>query len=281
VARDAARPLSVRLERLGAVSTALDARFRAVGRPPSGVRAELHHLVEVQYRCWRETLSPALARAGCAFAPIDALRAGASDAADTVAAWLRAEVWPALTPLAVDPGHPFPQLRDGALGVALLLHSGRARGRRRGGAPLLALVPLPSALPRVVDLPGAGPVLLCEAVRAQAPALFPGHAVQHTALVRVTRAVGVSDVARAGFSTAPAPRGGCGERGPVVRLEVVADAGEELVAPLVSALALHAGDVYRVPGPLRLQDLALLVAPDTAAFRDGAAARVAPALVAG
>src|SRR3989442_2586793 len=88
--------------------------------------------------------------------------------AQTAAAeFLEREVLPVLTPLAIDPGHPFPHLRNKSLNLAISFAT-PAGARLRYG-----VVPVPSLLPRVVPVPG-GAVLLEDVIARHVALLFPG-----------------------------------------------------------------------------------------------------------
>jgi polyphosphate kinase len=156
-------------------------------------------------------------------------------------------IFAALTPLAVDPGHPFPRLRSGAIHLAALLRwrdPGRRAERRA-----VAVVKIPPELPRLVPVPsrdGIAAVLLEEVVAAYAALLFPGQEVAETAAFRVT-------------SERHPTAGGHGERRPprraAARLELGTGASEKLAAALAQGLRLAPGDVDRIQGPLRAADL--------------------------
>lgn len=146
-------------------------------------------------------------------------------------------VFPALTPLAVDPAHPFPRLRQGALAIAVSL---QRRDDRRGRrvVRLLAIVQIPAALSRLVPLPcdgGGEYVLLEDLVVVHAGALFPGHDVREAAAFRVVRD---------------------GERGAPVRIELAAGASRHLEDALAAVLGLHPALVRRVAAPVQRSDRA-------------------------
>jgi polyphosphate kinase len=151
-AADQTLPTFERLRFLGIVSTNLDEFFmvrvaglkqqqsggvvetRADGMLPaeqlSSISERVHAMVNVQYRIWREELVPLLAQRSLTLPAIDKLSAAQKNA---TRAYFSRAVFPALTPLAVDPGHPFPHLRNKSLNLAVFLRRGRAgRARRRG-----------------------------------------------------------------------------------------------------------------------------------------------------
>jgi polyphosphate kinase len=166
-------------------------------------------------------------------------------------------IFAALTPLAVDPGHPFPRLRGGPIHVAALLRQREARPGRRSERHAVAIVKIPPGLPRLVPIPsreGIAAVLLEEVVADCAALLFPGQVVAETAAFRVT-----SDRHAAGEAHGE-------RRSPrrTSRLEVGAGTSDLLAAALAEGLRLAPGDVDRVKGPLRPADL-----PPPSAGKDG------------
>ena len=115
--------------------------FRAVTR-------RVRQMVDDQYACWREELMPALAKNG-----IRVLEVRELDAADLewVRNYYQAQVRPVLTPLAIDPAHPFPQLLNKSLNLIVRLEMPRGQEMLKH----LAVVQIPRILPRMVQLPGA------------------------------------------------------------------------------------------------------------------------------
>lgn len=155
-----------------------------------------------------------------------------------------------LTPLAVDQGHPFPALPDHGLSLAVVLIKSRRGIARRDVT--LAIVSMPPGIPRLVELgltsEGAkGFVLLDEAVAMHIGELFPGFRISSCCALRITR----RRIPALGCSRRP-------NRGVAVRLEIAAGAPAEVEALLRAALHLEAPDVYRVDGPVGLDDLSKL-----------------------
>ncbi len=277
-ARDQGLPLLERLKFLAIFSSNLDEFFmvRVAGlkqqilggvsdAPADGLRpaeqlaavsARTHELLEGQYAAWRDEMVPALGRAGIRVVPPAEL---GPEQRETVRRRFVEEIHPALTPLAVDPGHPFPHLRNKSLNLAVLL---RREGRRRRRAPgsLLAVVQVPAVLARLVPLPtasGRSYVLLEEVIAEHASELFPGHVVTETAAFRVTRNWDLNydeEESEDLLSTVQAELRRR-DRGAAVRLEVSATASAELESLLGQALRLEPRDVYRLPGPLQIPDL--------------------------
>ena len=182
-------------------------------------------------------------------------------------------VFPALTPLAVDPGHPFPHLRNKSLNVALFLRRKEAKQPRRGkklgtSAPAipeisLAVVQMPTVLPRLVKLPAASGTAflpLEELMAVQAAELFPGFTVVEAAFFRVTRNwdINIDEEESEDLVSAVQEELRRRDRGMAVRLELSAGASDEVERMLCNALAIAPYEVYRLPGPLQLQDFTAL-----------------------
>src|SRR5262249_25811198 len=178
--RDAALPLYERLKFLTIVSSNLDEFFmvRVAGLKQqltgggvetgphgmlpalqlaaieqlAGVDGRAHGMVAEQSRLWRGGLLPALAAVGVEILGADEMT---SEQRAAARAHFATHVFPALTPLAVDPGHPFPHLRNKSLNIAVTLR--KEGGRRRGGQRemSLAVVQVPGRLGRLVALPSA------------------------------------------------------------------------------------------------------------------------------
>jgi polyphosphate kinase len=277
-AQDATLPVLERLKFLGIVSSNLDEFFMvrvaglkqkiaggvadaaADGLLPAEVLAAVgrrtHALVKEQESTWLEQIRPALARAGHQIvAPSDfTLRQ-----AEVARQRFTQEILPVLTPLAVDPGHPFPQLRNKSLNVALILRRA-GRKRKRDMEVLLAVVQVPSVLPRLMRLPsdtGFEHGLLDEVIAAYAGDLFPGFSVIHAATFRVTRNwdLEIDEEESEDLVSAVQEELRRRDRGAAVRLEIAVTAADPIVSALMRALKLDADDVYRIGGPLQLQDL--------------------------
>ena len=116
----------------------------------SAISERVHALVDSASRLWVEELHPGLLAAGVSVLTRDKLTAEQKAAART---FFTTSVFPALTPLAVDPGHPFPHLRNKSLNVAVLLRREGPRRRRNVHGTSLAVVQVPSVLSRLVPMP--------------------------------------------------------------------------------------------------------------------------------
>ncbi len=237
----------------------------ADGMPPveqlARISTRTHDMIRALYQNWRGDIAPKLAnKAGICFVRPDDLTENQRTALQVRFA---RDVWPVLTPLAVDQGHPFPALRNRSLNLAILLHRERQRVARR--QIIFAVVQVPGVLPRLVEVEPAREgqaafILLEDLIAMNVGGLFPGFRVVGCSPFRVTRNFDLSideDEADDLLKTIQRELRKR-ERGQAVRLEVASDAPAEVETFLRGALRLEPADVYRVDGPLRMGDLAPL-----------------------
>ncbi len=222
------------------------------------ISVRAHDMVRALYQNWRSDIAPKLAhKAGIVLVRPDELTLEQRTALE---ARFTRDVWPVLTPLAVDQGHPFPALRNRSLNLAILLHKERQRVARR--PTIFAVVQVPGVLARLVEVEPAAEgqaafILLEDLIAMHVGGLFPGFRVVGCSPFRVTRNFDLSideDEADDLLKTIQRELRKR-ERGQAVRLEVASDAPDELETFLRGALRLDSADVYRVDGPLRLSDL--------------------------
>ncbi len=215
------------------------------------IRAVVGEMIARAHRCLKTELLPQLEKEN-----IVLMRS--AKVADDQRAWLsqyfRVNVFPVLTPLAIDPGHPFPHLLNKSLNLAVLL--------RRRGTPekLFAVVQVPSVLNRFVMLPatqGHRLIALEDVIRLFLPDLFPGMDIEHTAVFRITRNSEyeidddeVEDLLKAIEEEIRKRR-----RGAAVRLEIDVGADQVVSDFLVQALDLESPDVYAIPDWIDLTGL--------------------------
>jgi polyphosphate kinase len=231
----------------------------------TAISTRAHAMVAELYRNWRQEIAPALnERAGLAILRPSQLT---SEQRVLLESRFRKDVWPVLTPLAVDQGHPFPVLRNRSLNLAVLLHKEKQKIARR--RIIVAVVQVPSVLPRLVEVPSAPPcraafVLLEDLITMHVGELFPGFRIVGCSPFRVTRNFDLSideDEADDLLKTMQKELRRR-ERGSAVRLELAADTSQEVEGFLRQALRLETDDVYSVDGPLHLTDLAPLYGRD-------------------
>jgi polyphosphate kinase len=301
-AADRSLPLFERLRFLGIVATNLDEFFMvrvaglkqqlAGGVAETGPDAmlpadqltaisERAHAVHASlYRLWREDLVPALTSNGLHLLARDHLTADQRQAARN---HFLTSVFPALTPLAVDPGHPFPHLRNKSLNLAVLLTKNETTRKpapktrttkkpkpvaaKPESSLSIAVVQVPAVLSRAVPLPcasGQAFLLLGELIGLFSAELFPGFSVSHVATFRVTRNwdLSLDEEESEDLLSTVQEELRRRDRGQAVRLELDDAASPELEASLTRALGLSASDVYRAHGPLQIQDLVALAEAD-------------------
>ncbi|NBP50554.1 MAG: polyphosphate kinase 1 [Actinobacteria bacterium] len=213
------------------------------GRLPAQQLAEVavrvRGMVARQERLWSDSLSPALRAAGIEVLGWDAL-SGAER--ETVGRVFDARIFPVLTPLAVDPAHPFPYISNLALNLAVLVRDPAGDGRR------FARVKMPANFARVIPTGVADRfVLLEEAVRAHLPRLFPGMDIEGTHVFRVTRNADLSLDDEDAEDLLAAVELELRRRrfGRAVRLEVQDDVPEDVLRLLLDELELSHDDVIR------------------------------------
>ncbi len=212
-----------------------------------------------QYRCLTDDVLPKLRTSGIV---IRAEKDLSHEERRHIQDVFRSQIFPVLTPLAIDPGHPFPHLANKSLNLAVLL-------RRPGDPePLYAVVQVPGVLPRFVQLPGAvetgtetkpSAFAFCpleDVIRLHLSDLFPGMMIGDAVCFRLTRDSEfeiedeVDDLLRAIEDHIKQRR-----RGHAVRLEIEATAPAEVVQFLAGAVDLDPADVTRIPGLLDLTGL--------------------------
>ncbi len=282
-AEDAHVPLLERLKFLCIVSSNLDEFFevrvawlKACQRltpsmvMPDGLNASqsleqvshhAHALVERQYALMREVIFPALSQEGIHFVR-------RAEWSPEVKAWIHAyfhnDVMPVLTPIGLDPSHPFPKLLNKSLNFAIELEGRDAFGRSSG----IAIVQAPRILPRVIQLPvnlAGGPnrfVFLSSILHAHLNELFLGMVVKGVYQFRLTRdsELTVEEDELKNLRTALQGELRHRQYGEAVRLEIADNCPEHMEAFLLSQFSLSKADIYRVEGPVNL--VRLMQVPD-------------------
>jgi polyphosphate kinase len=288
-AEDATHPLLERLKFLAIFSTNLDEFFmiRVAGLQEqiySGVtelssdgmtpleqmkeiRSRLIPLYKRQADVWRSTIVPALQREGIHIHTYGDL---STEERIELERDFVDNIMPVLTPLALDPGHPFPRLLNRSLTIAFRLID----EQDDEDDIKIAVVQLPSALPRLIKLARTGGhhyVLFEDIIRAHASILFPGLRVEESHLFRVTRDADVDIAEDEANDLITAVAEGIRQRRwgtDAVRMEISPDMPRKLTQFFKRALELEHSDVYSVDMPLNLQDFLALMQLDRRALKD-------------
>ena len=210
-------------------------------------------LVKAQYEHWNQVLRPELAAAGIRILSRDAWKPRQQR-------WLRKyfrdQILPVLSPLGLDPAHPFPRILNKSLNIVVVLEGKDAFGR----ASHMAIVRAPRSLPRIIRLPedvSGGEndfVLLSSVLAAFVDELFPGMQVKGAYQFRVTRNSELLVDEDEMENLAHALKGELASRGflRAMRLEIGSDCPNGIVKTLLKHFELPENVVYRIDGPVNL-----------------------------
>ncbi|SHM32389.1 polyphosphate kinase 1 [Phytopseudomonas punonensis] len=216
----------------------------------------VHEQVGRQYTILNDVLFPALAKHGINFIR---RRYWTTKHKAWVRRYFRDEIAPIITPIGLDPTHPFPLLVNKSLNFIVELEGVDAFGRDSG----LAVIPAPRLLPRIIKVPeevggpGANYVFLSSMIHAHADDLFPGMKVKGCYQFRLTRNADLSVDTEDVEDLARALRGELFSRryGDAVRLEVVDTCPKHLTDQLLKQFGLSEHELYQVNGPVNLTRL--------------------------
>jgi polyphosphate kinase len=279
-ARDPGIPLLERLRYLSIVASNLDEFFEvrvamlkqrhqfgpaspgpdgmASGELLSRIRQRVLDLACAQFTTWQEELSPALTAENIHFLT---RKQWTTRQRRWLQGYFENEVLPVLSPLGLDPAHPFPRILNKTLNIAVVLQGRDAFGHEGH----MALVRAPRSLPRIIRIPsevsGTGDhfVFLAELLQAFVDMMFPGFKVIGAYQFRVTRnselivEEEVDNLARA-LSEELIGRGYARP----VRLEIGSDCPPPIVSMLIDNFELEETDVYRYDGPVNIIRLGLV-----------------------
>jgi polyphosphate kinase len=242
---------------------------RAVRDQLRSIQVRLEPMLAAQARCLQELL-PQLARHRIylvSYAQLD------SEERKWLQDYFENEVFPVLTPLAVDPGHPFPYISNLSLSLAVVVHDPRTGQVRFARIK----VPEPRVLPRLVRIPSAEQnsykfVLLEDVLAAHLGRLFPGMMVKESYPFRLTRNADLElqeDAAEdlMELIEEELPKRRFGE---IERLELSRAMPEALRATIIEELEVPDEEVYTVDGPLNLADLMPIASLDIPDLHDPA-----------
>ena len=269
MAEDIARPLAERIRFLAIVSDSLDDFFqvRVAGLheqlmspmpvvSPDGMSPEdqleaiglrIRELIERQSIVFHEHVLPGLVEAGVSIVRAADLPQADREALSDV---FQERIFPVLTPLAVDPAHPFPHISNLSLNLAVMVRDPLRH------LPRFARVKVPPLLPRFVALPdGVRFVPLEQVIALHLSALFPGMEIVNHHFFRVTRDADLDlddDEAEDLMAAVQAELTRKGRKGKAVRLEVDTDMSPDVLFLLLRELELGSEDVYTITGMLDL-----------------------------
>jgi polyphosphate kinase len=274
-ARDTKTPLLERLFFLSISSANLDEFFEirvsglkqqvAWGSPQRGpdnlsaseqlarISAVAHKLVQEQYKVLNEHMLPGLARAGIHFLLSTQWN---NKQKEWIKGYFNRELLPVLSPVSLDPAHPFPQVLNKSLNFIISLEGKDAFGRNSG----IAIVQAPRALPRLIQLPQSCAahdhdfVYLSSIIYRHAGDLFPGMNVKGCHQFRITRNADLTVQEEDAGDLMLAIEGKLPTRrfAQAVRLEVQEKCPQEMIDFLLQKFNLQLTDVYQVNGPVNL-----------------------------
>ncbi|GGL53381.1 RNA degradosome polyphosphate kinase [Sporolactobacillus putidus] len=218
-----------------------------------------HQMTGQQYMTYNRMLSRLMKEHGIYILEVAELT---SKQLDFIDHYFSREVYPVLTPMAVDSSRPFPLILNKSINIAALIHK---KGSRTGQKEFVT-VQVPSVLPRVVKLPDEEGhfsfVLLENIIRRHLKELFVGYELDEASCYRVMRDMDleVDEEETADLLKEIEKQLRLRERGNVIHLDVEAGISERLINKLISRLGVSSENVYRVNGPIDLTFLSRLVA---------------------
>jgi polyphosphate kinase len=228
----------------------------------NNIRRVVGELLTTQYTLWNEELLPELAKQKIYVREVSQLTAKR-------AAWahryFQQEVFPMLTPLAVDASHPFPQLLNKTHNLLVRVKTGRR------GEPLHAIVQVPRAVSRLILMPRGKQadepweyIYLASLIKQHIGELFPGLIIEGAHAFRVTRnsELYIDEEEAENLLRTIEQELRRSSRGDAVRLEVEADIPKDFLDLLLRFFDLTEADTYKVNGPLTMTHVTPLIAND-------------------
>ncbi|MBS1816184.1 MAG: polyphosphate kinase 1 [Acidobacteria bacterium] len=212
---------------------------------------QTHAFVHQQYSCWTRQIQPALEQEKICIRPWDELSNAEREFALD---FYEREVDPLLTPITIDPSHPFPRVLNKALCMALLLKRKRDAAKKS----ILGIVTVPRSLPRFIKLPGSDGEFyflpLHELIAARTELMYPGYQILAKAPFRITRNSNLYLQEEESQSLLETVREELHNRrkGAVVRLEVEAGSDEQIIEQLRTNFELERWQVFRTAAPINL-----------------------------
>lgn len=229
-------------------------------------------LINEQSRCLREDVLPQLRESGISLVSHESL---SRHEKENLKDYFLEKVYPILTPLAVDPSHPFPYISPLSVNIGLMVHAPKdvkLIGRKKREESRFVRIKVPSVVPRLVAVGSSGTrfVLLEEIIEANIQELFPGMVPGRCHRFRVTRDADIEIREEEAEDLLSVIQEELRRRrfGTPVRLEVSPDMPAEMIEYLSISLDLEPDDVYVFDGPLHIQDLMQLYDIDQPDLKD-------------
>lgn len=228
----------------------------------AAVRKVVLEMLDVQARCFTEEIRPALKEAGVELLSFNQLT---GDDIAFVRKYFRETLFPLLTPLAVDPGHPFPFISNLSMSLGVMIHPGQADTTGELAAQF-ARVKVPRMLPRWVRIGSTGDtgpyrfIHMSEVMRHNLSDLFEGMVLQQIEPFRLTRNADIERDEEDAEDLLELIEQELRDRrfGQVVRLEVARDASPSIVSFLMNELELEDSDIYQMSAEMDYTDLGVI-----------------------
>ena len=242
----------VRVASLKALDHVGDVSRDAAGMTPkeqlSAISGKTHEIVEEQYRLYNEEIRPILAEAGVPV--VGSHEKMTEEEREYADRFFAREVYPVLTPMAVDSGRPFPLIRNRSLNLAILM---RKKGET-ADLPVFAMVRVPDVLNRAVELPGGRIIYLEEIIERNIGKLFLNYDIIACSPFRIMRSADMSIEEDDTGDLLQEIEQKLRERqwGDVIRLDIDDHMDFRLLEVLRVKLSVGDEEIYRIPGPLDL-----------------------------
>lgn len=215
------------------------------------IRGTTAKLVEDQYNCWNNHLVPDLKKERIVFKRMDQL----TRLEETwVEKYFEENVYPVLTPLAIDPGHPFPQINNKALNILACI-----RNPDETEEDLLAILPIPRILPRIVKVQSRRAkydtyIFLSDIIGKYAHRLFPGFEMLSSHAFRVTRNsdLYIDEEEVENLLQSIEEELHKLKKGAAVRLEIASTVPQAALERLLQSIGLGSENVFPIDGPINL-----------------------------
>jgi polyphosphate kinase len=238
----------------------------------SELRDRILPLIQKQAVCLNEDVLPKLKSAGLELASYNSLSRYEKQSLEE---YFLEKVFPVLTPLAVDPSHPFPYISPSSLNLGLMVEAPEGNALALGNKhfePRFVRIKVPSVVPRLVPvgLSGSKFILLEELIEGHIQSLFPGMKPGPSHRFRVTRDADIEIREEEAGDLLSVIQEELRQRrfGTPVRLEVSNDMPDEMIDYLSESQGLEKSDVYKVDGPLAIQELMPLYDWDRPELKD-------------